>query len=94
MNDRSTKTLPGCPTIALDIASARRWINRILKKVDMGQADETNLRAAIDSLRSLERSAKSSGLQGGAEAAARDALPPAEDPADARLAEAFAEPGG
>lgn len=45
------------PIIAMDIASARRWINRVLKNVDMDKGQAVTLLSAINTLRSLETKA-------------------------------------
>ena len=47
----------------------------------------------IAALRGANRASAAAVERALAEAAVRKALPPAEDPEDARLAEAFAEPG-
>ena len=49
--------LPGRPTIAGDIARARRWVDRIIKKVDMDYTTRTNLEIAVSTLRALEAKA-------------------------------------
>ncbi len=50
-------TLPGRPTVAGDIASACRWVTRVLQKVDMDPDTDALLRDAIDSMRALETEA-------------------------------------
>lgn len=55
--NKTAAKLPGRPTAANDIASARRWVERVLKKIDMDYSTETNLKIAVSSLRYLEREA-------------------------------------
>ena len=54
---RETTRLPGRPIAASDIASARRWVERVIKKNDMDYSTKTNLEIAVSSLRYLEQKA-------------------------------------
>lgn len=42
------------PTIANDIATARRWLKLILRKLDVGKETELVLQTAVAELRALE----------------------------------------
>lgn len=47
--------LPGVPKAAQDAASARRWLARVLRTIDMDNASRTALDGATGVLRALEQ---------------------------------------